>query len=250
VLSANGLQCLFHIPLIHFPIVSVANSTRLGQEVNNWWNGKMASKMLDISGNVRWAYTIACRCLPLAGTFRNRWVYWSESLYICTTRSTPLTDQIFAQSDSCLGHQVAKTENTKKCWTNGWINSKFLSYIHLIRIHDIIAGFLIWPTFQGHRGQSSSGSFSRACFVATGAIGLKLRTYVTLGQLTSWTKFRSNLIIGLATRGAKTENTKCYYSWSTCNSSKCLSLVHLILKDTWHNTWIFDLTYFWRSQYS
>jgi hypothetical protein len=50
-LSANGLQCLFHIPLIHFPIVSIANSTRLGQEVNNWWNSKMAAKMLDISGN-------------------------------------------------------------------------------------------------------------------------------------------------------------------------------------------------------
>jgi hypothetical protein len=27
--------------------------------------------------------------------------------------------------------------------------------VHLIRIHDIITWFLIWPTFQGHRGQSS-----------------------------------------------------------------------------------------------
>jgi hypothetical protein len=41
-------------------------------------------------------------------------------------------------------------------------------------MHDIMSRFFIWPTFQGHRGQSSSGSASRAHFVTTRAIDLKL----------------------------------------------------------------------------
>jgi hypothetical protein len=51
------------------------------------------------------------------------------------------------------------TENTKKCynvWTNGCIISKFSSWVHVIRIHDMIPGFLILPTFQGHIGQRSN----------------------------------------------------------------------------------------------
>jgi hypothetical protein len=40
-------------------------------------------------------------------------------------------------------------------WTNGWISSKFSSLVYLISIHDIIPRFLIWPTFEGHWGQSS-----------------------------------------------------------------------------------------------
>jgi hypothetical protein len=83
---------------------------------------------------------------------------------LCTPRSNDLTDQIAVWSDSWLGHQGAKTENTEcyNSWTNGWIISKFLSWVHLIRIHDIIPGFFIWPTFQGHRGQSSCGSVKSA----------------------------------------------------------------------------------------
>jgi hypothetical protein len=41
-----------------------------------------------------------------------------------------LTGQILVQSDSLVGHQGAKTENTKSAITpelNGWIISKFLS---------------------------------------------------------------------------------------------------------------------------
>jgi hypothetical protein len=51
---------------------------------------------------------------------------------------------------------------------------------------------LILPTFQGHRGQSLSGSVSRACFVTAGAIDnidRKLHTYVPLGQLTRTPNF-------------------------------------------------------------
>jgi hypothetical protein len=77
---------------------------------------------------------------------------------LCTPRSDDLTDQISVRSDSWLGHQGAKTEKTSyNSWTNDGISSKFLSWVHLIRIHDIIPGLLIWPTFQGQRGQSSSG---------------------------------------------------------------------------------------------
>jgi hypothetical protein len=47
-----------------------------------------------------------------------------------------------------------------------------------------------------------------ARFVTAGAIDLKLCTYVPQGQITAQTKFRSDLVPGLVTRGAKTENTK------------------------------------------
>jgi hypothetical protein len=47
----------------------------------------------------------------------------------------------------------------------------------------------------------SSSSISRARFLTTGAIHQKLCTYVPLGKSNSQTKFRSNLSLGLATRG-------------------------------------------------
>jgi hypothetical protein len=149
---------------------------------------------------------------PCAPFFRYNWYlgfilwgYWPETLYICTPRWNGCTkNQISVWSDSWLGHQGAKTENTKcyNSWTNGWIISKFLSLVpskdtwHNTRV-------LIWPTFQGHRGQSWSGSVSKVRSVTTGAIDLKLCTYVPLGHLTTQTKFRSSLILGLATRGSK-----------------------------------------------
>jgi hypothetical protein len=73
------------------------------------------------------------------------------------------------------------------------------------------------------------------CFVTAEAINLPLCT------------------CGLATMGPKPKTQKCYFSWTngwiisklymyigTCTSSK----------DTWHNTRVFDLTYFSRSQRS
>jgi hypothetical protein len=87
-------------------------------------------------------------------------------------------------------------------FVENWQYSVILYSVNLaLRIHDIIPRFLIWPTFQGHRGQSSSGNVSRAHFVTAGASDLKLCTYVPLGHLT---KFRSDLILCLATmRGPK-----------------------------------------------
>jgi hypothetical protein len=48
----------------------------------------------------------------------------------------------------------------------------------------------------------------RARFVTTGAIDLKLCAYVSLGEMTLQTKFRSDLILGLATRGPKSKMQK------------------------------------------
>jgi hypothetical protein len=64
------------------------------------------------------------------------------------------------RSSLILGFRSPGDQNRKhkKCydsWTNGWIISKFLSWVYLARIHDIVTGFLILPTFEGHRGQSS-----------------------------------------------------------------------------------------------
>jgi hypothetical protein len=49
-------------------------------------------------------------------------------------------------------------------------------------------------------------SVSRARFVTTGAIDLKICTYVPLGKSNSQT----SLILGLATRGPKPKTPKCY----------------------------------------
>jgi hypothetical protein len=62
-----------------------------------------------------------------------------------------------------------------------YLCAKFGAFIPICRIFPlaaglwgymtiIIPGFLIWRTFQDHRGQSLSGTVSRAHFVTAGAI--------------------------------------------------------------------------------
>jgi hypothetical protein len=54
------------------------------------------------------------------------------------------------------GHLGKKTVFTYMySWNTDWISSKFLSLVYLISMHDIIPRFFIWPTFEGHRDQSS-----------------------------------------------------------------------------------------------
>jgi hypothetical protein len=77
------------------------------------------------------------------------WVYWPETLYICTPRWNDSRDQILVRSN-WLGHQGAKTENTKSATTPELMVGSSPNCYHLVRIHDIIPRFLIWPTFQGH----------------------------------------------------------------------------------------------------
>jgi hypothetical protein len=89
----------------------------------------------------------------------------------------------------------------------------------------------------------------RARFVTAGAIDPKLCTYVPLGKSNSQTKFRSSLILGLATRGQNRKHKKCYNYWTNgWIISKFVGQVSN--KDTWHNTQVFDFTYFWRSHRS
>jgi hypothetical protein len=67
------------------------------------------------------------------------------------------SDPISVQSDSWFGHQGDKTENIKSAITPELMAGSSPNFYprYLIRIHHIIPGFLICPTFEGHRGQSS-----------------------------------------------------------------------------------------------
>jgi hypothetical protein len=159
------------------------------------------------------------------------------------------SDLIFFLFLAWLGHQGAKTENTKSAMTPELMagSSPNFYQVHLVRIHDIIPGFFIWPTFQGHRGQSSYGNVSRAHFVTTGAIDLILPAYVPLGEIILEMKFRSDLILGLATRG-QSQKVLLLLNWWLDHIK--IFVIGISSKDTWHNTRVFDLTYFSRSHRS
>ena len=61
-----------------------------------------------------------------------------------------------ARFDSWFGHQGAggwKHEICDSSLITSLIFVRFLWWVLLARIHDISYGFLIWPTFEGHRGQ-------------------------------------------------------------------------------------------------
>jgi hypothetical protein len=78
----------------------------------------------------------------------------------------------------------------------------------------------------------SSLSVNTARFVTARAIDLKLCTYVPLGRITYLTKFLSDLILGLATRGAKTKNSKSALTPKQMIGSSFSS--GIFSKDTWH----------------
>jgi hypothetical protein len=71
------------------------------------------------------------------------------------------------------------------------------------------------------------------------AIDPKLCTYVPLGKSNSQTKFRSSLILSLATRGPKPKTD----ITPELMAGSCPNFYHRY-KDTCHNTRVFDLTYF------
>jgi hypothetical protein len=79
-------------------------------------------------------------CCPSMSVSRARFVtdraIDMKLLYICTHWSDDLRYQISVQSDSWIGHQGAKAENTISAInysrTNGWIISKFTIPIFLI----------------------------------------------------------------------------------------------------------------------
>jgi hypothetical protein len=68
------------------------------------------------------------------------------STYMDTWHSTWVFDWPFFQG--------YRSQTCYYLWTNDWVISKFLSWLHLIRVLHVVPGFLIWPTFQNHRGQT------------------------------------------------------------------------------------------------
>jgi hypothetical protein len=139
-------------------------------------------------------------------------------------------------------------KSNMKCyysWTNGWIISKFLSWVHLIRIHDMIPGFLIWPTFWRvtltHRGQSSRRH--RYGHVSL-LFGLEHSNLV-------WTTCiaRHHLhFYWISARSAILENQQsAIIPELMAGSSPNFNFnfkVHLIRMYTWHDIWVFYLTCF------
>jgi len=61
--------------------------------------------------------------------------------------------------------------------TTGRISLKFLWEVLLARGHHISSGFLIWPSFQGHRGQSSP---SAPPFVNDGTLMLLTSNFMNM----------------------------------------------------------------------
>jgi hypothetical protein len=109
----------------------------------------------------------------VADSLRNRYGYWPETLHKCTVTwpTRPSFGPIWFMAWPPGGQNWKHKKCYNSCWTNDWVILKFLSatevhvhIVYLVRIHDIIHGFLIWPTFEGHRGQSSKHITKLACF--------------------------------------------------------------------------------------
>jgi hypothetical protein len=68
--------------------------------------------------HLRGAYTITWRpssvVRPLAGTFRNRWIDLKLYAHVPLGQRLSGNEFILIQYDSWLGHQGAKTKNTKR----------------------------------------------------------------------------------------------------------------------------------------
>jgi hypothetical protein len=111
-----------------------------------------------------WALTMTC--CPSSSSVSRACFVTAGAIYLKLCTYVPLGEMTLETkfwSDLILGLATRGPKNRKhkKCCnssTNGWIISKFLSWVHLIRIHDIIPVFLIWPTFEGHRGQVQHGT--------------------------------------------------------------------------------------------
>jgi hypothetical protein len=81
-------------------------------------------------------------------------------------------------------------------------------------------------------------SVSRALFITAGPIDLKLCTYVPLGQITVKTKFRSDLILGLVTRGPKLKMQKSAMTPELMAWSSPMFVIGTSSKDTWHSRFL------------
>jgi hypothetical protein len=115
---------------------------------------------------------------------------------------------------------ACKRRTSSYSWTNGWIISKFLSWVHLIKIHGMIPGFLIWPTFDlTYFWRSQQRSKFETAPVLARFITILPRTFypcvsMYLGTIYLSTKFRPDRTSNLPTRWPSWKQTKWYYSWT------------------------------------
>jgi hypothetical protein len=95
-----------------------------------------------------------------------------------------------------------KTNNTKSAITHllmagiFTIGTSSMDTWHDSQVFDL--AYFSRSKFCHHRRH-----ISKAHFVSLLLLSWNIITYVSLGQITSWTKFRSDLALGLATRGPK-----------------------------------------------
>jgi hypothetical protein len=108
---------------------------------------------------------------PPGGQNQKRKCYdsWTNSLQIViigtsnndTWHTTRVFDSTYFWRLQLIG-QSSKSDITPELMAG---SSQSFYHRYNSRIHDIKPGFLIWPTFQGHRGQSSKHIAKLACFV-------------------------------------------------------------------------------------
>jgi hypothetical protein len=106
----------------------------------------------------------------------------------------------WAEAWWCQGWGEKTTPHAQRC-------STFFSYIFVfIFAWPLFFWPHFWLTSWAYAITWRPSSVSKARFVT--AIDLKLCTYVPLGEMTGQAKFRSDLILGLATRGPKLKTHK------------------------------------------
>jgi hypothetical protein len=123
---------------------------------------------------------------------------------------------ISVRSDYWLGHQLTKTENTKVILLLNWLLN-WLAHPQFFIICTSSKDFVFDLLFKVTEVPLDplSGHVLQRLLIWNFEL-----TYVGLGQLTSQTKFRSDLILALASRGGQTRNrNNCYFSWTMAGSS-------------------------------
>ena len=105
---------------------------------------------------------------------------------------------------------IPKASKMYKSYLQGWC-IRWQRWMHEIRIHNISDGFLIWPIFQGHRGQSSCWPLFRVRSITSKRI--KIFPSYILGWCVTWQrcvarKKRPDPILGFVTRGTKSKTEK------------------------------------------
>jgi hypothetical protein len=124
------------------------------------------------------------------------------------------------------------------------ILTKFLSWVHLTRIHYILPGFLMLPTFQGHRSQTLIISM-----MCSNSYWADLHQFFIMGifnQVPSRITMVFDLTYFSRSQRSNFEIQHLNY-WADLHQ---FSIADTSNKDTSHITQVFDLTYFSMSQRS